>query len=190
MKTHKTRAGFTMVEVLISLTILATLMAAVAFAFDAAVTNYQVNKGIYETVNTGRQALLRITNDLRTATGYFDSSSPPNYIRAIEPLDTDDNSVIITIVNSVTNDYEFIEYRFNSDDNTLYLDNDSGSYVLCKNVTSMTFNGTERVIGRNNGTYPEDVTDTRDVRIVLTITDEAGNISKTLVAATMIRKNM
>jgi len=56
-----------MVEVLISLTILATLMTAVAFAFDAAVTNYQANQGIYETVNRGRQALLRITNDLRTA---------------------------------------------------------------------------------------------------------------------------
>ena len=65
--TKKIHTGFTMVEVLISLTILATLMAAVAFAFDASVTNFQVNRGIYQTVNTGRQALLRITNDLRTA---------------------------------------------------------------------------------------------------------------------------
>ncbi|MHC4773550.1 MAG: PulJ/GspJ family protein, partial [Planctomycetota bacterium] len=59
--------GFTIIEVMMSLVILAILMTAVAFAFDASVTNYQQNRGIYETVNAGRQTLLRITNDLRTA---------------------------------------------------------------------------------------------------------------------------
>ncbi len=69
MKTPKRqiKSGFTLVEVLMSLVILATLMTAVAFAFDASVKNYQANRGIYETVNRGRQALMRITNDLRTA---------------------------------------------------------------------------------------------------------------------------
>ena len=69
MKTpkRKRRRGFTIVEILLSLTILAILMTAVAFAFDASVTNYQANKSIYQTVNTARQALLRITNDLRSA---------------------------------------------------------------------------------------------------------------------------
>ncbi|MHC5156563.1 MAG: PulJ/GspJ family protein, partial [Planctomycetota bacterium] len=69
MKTpeRKKQRGFTLIEVMLSLVILAVLMTAVAFAFDASVTNYQANKGIYETVNRGRQALLRITNDLRSA---------------------------------------------------------------------------------------------------------------------------
>ena len=153
-------------------------------------TNYQTNKSIYKTVNTARQALLRITTDLRTSTGYFDSSDPPNYIRAIEPLNADDSSVIVTIIDPETGSYKFIEYRFNPDDNTLYLDDDSGPHALCKNVTLMTFNGTERIIGRNNGISEVDVSDIRDVRIVLTVTDDNGENPQTLVAATMIRKNM
>ncbi|MHC5120425.1 MAG: hypothetical protein ACYSO7_02725, partial [Planctomycetota bacterium] len=155
-----------------------------------AVTNYQENKSIYKTVNTARQALLRITTDLRTSTGYFDSSDPPNYIRAIEPLIANDSSVIVTIIDPDTGNYKFIEYRFDSNDNTLYLDDDNGSHALCRNVTSMTFNGTERTIGRNNGISEVDVSDIRNVRIVLTVTDENGENPQTLAAATMIRKNM
>ena len=176
--TQKTRTGFTMVEVLISLTILATLMTAVAFAFDAAVTNYQTNKGIYETVNRGRQALLRITNDLRTAS-----------IVALEADDSPDQNTKISLINNKGND---ITYRFDNADNTLYYDdNASGdSYALCKNVTATTFNRTEHIIDRDNGmggTEPVDAV--RDVRIVLTVIDETGNVSKTLAAATLIRKN-
>ncbi|MFZ9034171.1 MAG: hypothetical protein ACO21J_09510, partial [Anaerohalosphaeraceae bacterium] len=114
----------------------------------------------------------------------------PNYIRAIEPLSTNDSSVIVTIIDRETGNYKFIEYRFNPDDNTLYLDDDNGSHALCRNVTSMTFNGTEQPIGRNNGISEVDVNDIRDVRIVITVTDDNGENPQTLAAATMIRKNM
>jgi prepilin-type N-terminal cleavage/methylation domain-containing protein len=75
MNTHtqKHKKAFTLVELLLSLAILGMLMAAVAFAFDASVTNYQANEGIYRTVNTGRQVLLRITNDVRRP-----KAGPPN----------------------------------------------------------------------------------------------------------------
>jgi len=169
-----------MVEVLISLTILATLMAAVAFAFDAAVTNYQTNKGIYETVNTGRQALLRMTNDLRTAS-----------IVALEADDSPDQNTKISLIN---NNGDNITYRFDNTDNTLYYDDNSTTpptpYTLCKNVTAGTFNRTEHTIDRDNGLGgTEPVQAIRDVRIVLTVTDDAGDISQTLAAATLVRKN-
>ena len=178
---NKTRAGFTMVEVLISLTILATLMAAVAFAFDASVTNFQANRGIYETVNTARQALLRITNDLRTAHEL--------------PLSTEEANSQISFGNDTDGDGTYdkdVTYRFDSATNTLYYDDNItiSSYVLCNNVTAATFDRTEHTIQRDNGlggTGPVEAV--RDVRIVLTVTDKTGQISKTLAAATLIRKN-
>ena len=67
MKTTHKKTGFTLVEMLMALVILAMLMTAVAVAFDASVTNFQVNEGISKTMNTARAALLRITTELRTA---------------------------------------------------------------------------------------------------------------------------
>ena len=171
------KTGFTLIEVMMSLVILAMLMTAVAFAFDASVTNYQTNKGIYETVNTGRQALLRITNDLRTAEAVA--------LIGGGALDDPDNAQISLLTNTGTN----ITYRYDSTDNTLYyVDNATGTpYTLCDNVTSVTFDRTEDQVdlGGTIGT----IWLVRDVRIVLTVTDDAGKVSKKLAAATLIRKN-
>jgi prepilin-type N-terminal cleavage/methylation domain-containing protein len=172
--------GFTLVEILVSLTILAMLMTAVAFAFDASVTNYQQNKGIYETINRGRQALLRITNDLRTAQA----------VALIGPTvdDDPDNSQVSLMTNSGAN----ITYRFDNTTNKLYYDDNitSNSYILCDNVTSATFNRTEHQVERDNGAGGTVmITVIRDVRIVLTVTDDDGKVSKTLAAATLVRKN-
>ena len=179
--TKKIHAGFTMVEVLISLTILATLMAAVAFAFDASVTNFQVNRGIYQTVNTARQALLRITNDLRTADDLAFS--------------TEEVNTQVSFMKDTTGDGAYdknVTYRFDSATNTLYYDDHItvNSYVLCNNVTAATFDRTEHQIDRDNGAGGMvSITAVRDVRIVLTVTDKTGQISKTLAAATLVRKN-
>ena len=173
---RKTR-GFTLIEVMLSLTILAILMTAVAFAFDASVTNYQANKSIYETVNTGRQALLRMTNDLRSAQAV-----------ALIGGEDPDNSQISLITNTGTD----ITYRYDSSSGTLYYDDNVGgnSYVLCNHVTGATFNRTEHEIERDNGAGGvETITAIRDVRIVLTLTDDAGDVSRTLAAATLVRKN-
>lgn len=173
--------GFTIIEVMMSLVILAILMTAVAFAFDASVTNYQQNRGIYQTVNTGRQALLRITNDLRTAQDL--------------PLSSEEANTQISFGNDTNGDGIYdqdVTYRFDSDTNTLYYDDNitSNSYVLCSNVTAATFDRTEHQIDRDNGIGGVDtIWAVRDVRITLTVTDESGNVSKTLAAATLVRKN-
>ena len=179
MKTpeRKKQYGFTIIEVMLSLAILAILMTAVAFAFDASVTNYQTNKGIYQTVNTARQALLRITNDLRSAQA----------VALIGGGDPDNTQISL-----VTNIGTDITYRYDSTDSTLYYDdNASGnSYVLCNNVTGVTFNRTEHEIERDNGAGGvETITAIRDVRVVLTLTDDSGDVSRTLAAATLVRKN-
>ena len=180
-QTQKTQAGFTIIEVMMSLVILAVLMTAVAFAFDASVTNFQQNKGIYETVNRGRQALLRITNDLRTAHEL--------------PLSSEEANTQISFGNDTDGDGTYdkdVTYRFDSDTNTLYYDDNitSNSYVLCSNVAAATFERTEHQIDRDNGAGGvETIWAVRDVRIVLTVTDDTSDVSKTLAAATLIRKN-
>ncbi|MDH4202360.1 MAG: prepilin-type N-terminal cleavage/methylation domain-containing protein [Phycisphaerae bacterium] len=179
MKTpvRKKQSGFTLVEVMLSLVILAVLMTAVAFAFDASVTNYQANKGIYETVNRARQALLRITNDLRSAQA----------VALIGGGDPDNSQVSL-----ITNTNADITYRYDASSSTLYYDdNTSGnSYVLCNHVTGATFNRTEHEIDRDNGAGGvETITAIRDVRIVLALTDDTGEVSYTLPAATLVRKN-
>ena len=155
--------GFTIIELLMALVIMATLMAAVGLAFDASVKNYQANEGIHKTLNTARQALLRMTTDLRTGTGI--------------PVTGEAN----TQVSLFTSNGDNITYRFDSSDNTLYYDdNDTGSsYVLCKNVTAMTFNRT---------THPDDASVIRSVRMLITVTDDLGEVTQTLATGTVIRK--
>jgi len=173
--------GFTIVEVLLSLAILAILMTAVAFAFDASVTNYKANKGIYQTINTARQALLRITSDLRNAQDL--------------PLSSEEANTQISFGNDTDGDGVYdkdVTYRFDSDANILYYDDNLAgqSYVLCRNVTAVTFDRTEHQIDRDNGAGGmETVTAVRDVRIVLTVTDDSGDVSHTLAAATQVRRN-
>ncbi|MFZ9024897.1 MAG: PulJ/GspJ family protein, partial [Anaerohalosphaeraceae bacterium] len=182
MKTpvSKKQVGFTMVEVLISLTILATLMAAVAFAFDAAVTNYQANKGIYETVNRGRQALLRMTNDLRTAQAVA-------FIGATVNDDPDEFQISM-----FTTDNRNITYKY-LDSKLLYITNDDTTdpdYMLCENVTEATFfrdiEDIWRDVDPGAGIDYQKIPAVRNVRIVIKLTDDNGENPQTLVAATMI----
>ena len=63
----KFTAGFTIAELLIALAITGLLLAAVAVAFNASITNYRENEDIFKTINTAGQALFRITSQLRTA---------------------------------------------------------------------------------------------------------------------------
>ncbi|MHC4782690.1 MAG: PulJ/GspJ family protein [Planctomycetota bacterium] len=182
------KSGFTMVEVLISLTILATLMAAVAFAFDASVTNFQQNKGIYETVNRGRQALLRITNDLRTASEVA-LIDPPGPTLTQDP----DNSQIGLLTKDGFMWYihadKYPEGTPDGIKDTLCLekDGDPELYTLCGNVTEVAFDRREELV--DLGGTVGNIWLVRDVRITLTVTDETGKISKKLAAATLIRKN-
>jgi prepilin-type N-terminal cleavage/methylation domain-containing protein len=168
-KTTQHKKAFTLIEVLMSLVILGFLMAAVAVAFDASVTNYQTNEGIYRTVNTGRQTLLRITNDIRTAQS----------VAHIGPGGDLHNSRL----SLMTADGRDITYRFDLASHTLFLitndDTTDSDYVLCRNVSAMTFNRT-----------PVNTQPIRNVRIVMTVNDAESDTSQTLAAAAVVRRNL
>lgn len=182
MKMKKRKTGFTMVEVLMSLAILAMLMAAVAVAFDASIVNFQANEGISKTMNTARAALLRMTTQIRNA-GYNDGAGYRS-VAVIGVGGDPDNTQCSLVAPDVSapGGYCDITYRYVTDEKILYLDdNISGnSYPLCRNVTDASFN-------RGTGGTPPVV---RNVRMVLTVTDDKGKNPQTLAAAAVVRRNL
>lgn len=167
MKT-KHKSGLTLVEMLLSLAILGMLMATVAIAFDASVKNHRDNQGIYRTVNTARQTLLRLTNDIRTADNVEvdDFSDPDNDFLSLTPPDPTASD---------------ITYRFHRPSGILYLHTSDDEYVLCRHITDLTFTG---------GPVPDDPDRMRNVRIVLTVTDPDSGISQKLAAGAVVRRNL
>ncbi|MHC4737978.1 MAG: PulJ/GspJ family protein [Planctomycetota bacterium] len=156
-------AGFTLAEILIVLAITGLLLAAVAVTFNASVMGYQENEAIFKTVNDGRQALLRITSQLRT--GHFvDTVAPSNECSFLTANDED------------------ITYQYRSADNKLYLitndDLTDSDYLLCENVTSMSF----------TKTLTDDGLDCKSVQISMTI--QNNNTVKTFTAAAVIWRNL
>jgi len=165
MRNTRYRGGFTIVELLIALAISAILLAAVAVAFNASIVNYQENEQIFKTINNARQALFRMTSQLRTANpefGAVDPEAPPNRCS----------------LHTATN--EDITYEFRAADNKLYLiDNDNNEeYVLCEDVTSMNFVKTPT----------DDGSDCKSVQISMTV--QSGDFQRTLSAAAVIRRNL
>jgi prepilin-type N-terminal cleavage/methylation domain-containing protein len=154
------RSAFTMIECLLGLAITAVLLTAVAVAFNASLTNFQENERMYQTVNSARQALTRMTTQLRTAES-VDPAAPLN-----------ECALQISAA-------EFITYQYRSADKTLYLVKDDGTeYVLCNNVTAATFTKTPTSDGMA----------IKSVQILLTVED--GDYKRTLSAAAVIRKNL
>jgi type II secretory pathway pseudopilin PulG len=162
---NKLAAGFTIAEALIALAIVSILLAAVAVAFNASVINYRENDNIFKAVNGARQALTRITTQLRTAA-------------AVNPDSLNNECSLITAGG------DDITYRYNSSAKKLYLiTNDittDSDYVLCDNVTAMTFTKDTVVEGSQ--------TKVKSVQISITVA--AGDIQRTLSAAAVIRRNL
>lgn len=159
----KYERGFSIAELLIALAITGILLAAVAIAFNAAAINYSENEDIFRTINNARQALFRITSQVRTAT-------------AVNP--TSDSNECAMFTASLDN----ITYRYSGADNILYLiDNSSGdSYTLCDNVTAMTFTKNTAVEGS--------VTYVKSVQISITVA--SGDAQRTVSAAAVVRRNL
>jgi len=159
----KYETGFTIVELLLALAIASILLAAVATAFNASIINYRENEDMFKVINRTRQALSRITSQLRTAD-------------AVEPNAPANECTLITVGGDA------ITYQYNNGDNKLYLitndDSTDPDYVLCDNVTAMTF----------TKTLTDDGTDCKSVQISMTV--ENGNIQRTLSAAAVIRRNL
>ncbi|MBA7641294.1 hypothetical protein ES703_48971 [subsurface metagenome] len=155
--------AFTIAELLLALAIMGLLLAAVAVAFNASIINYGQNEDIFKTINSARQALFRITSQLRTAQKDLVDPDAPDNECSFFTADGDD-----------------ITYRYNSSDNKLYLDSNGNSYVLCDNVTAMTF---------TKDTAVEDTTIyVKSVQISITVS--SGNIQRTVSAAAVIRRNL
>jgi len=163
MKNIKYKTGFTIAELLISLAISAMLLVAVAVAFNASSVNYQENEDIFKTINNARQALFRMTSQLRTANA-VDSAAPNNECSFITAAGED------------------ITYQFRAADNKLYLitNSDAQEYVLCDGVTAMTFTKTSVVV--------DTVIIVKSVQISMTVV--SGNVQKTISTAAAIRRNL
>jgi len=166
---HTTKTAFTLVELLIALAITAILLTAIAVAFNASVINYTENEKIYKAINGARQAMFRITSQLRTA----DTVSP----------DTLDNECTF-----YTADGENLTYRYDASEKVLYLitnaDTTDPDYKLCENVEAMTF--TPKTFEVEEGGVT--LTKVRSVQMAITVS--AGGLTKKLAAAAVIRKNL
>ena len=165
-KKRRLTCGFTIAELLITLAISALLLAAVAAAINASFINYTENENMFKTRNSARQALTRITTQLRTATA----------------VDANEPAYQCSMVTADNND---ITYQYNSSDNKLYLiTNDDlmdDDYVLCDNVTAMT-------VTKQTGVDVDSVTYVKNVQITITV--EKGGTKQTLSTAAVIRRNV
>ena len=163
MKNAGNKNGFGIVELLIAMAITAMLLVAVAVAFQASMMSYRENEDIFKAVNRARQALFRITTQLRT--GYLVDPNAPGNECSFYTADGND-----------------ITYRYNSAESKLYLitndDLSDSDYVLCNNVTAMSFVKTPT----------DDGSDTRSVQISMTVV--VGNAQRTVTSAAVIRRNL
>ncbi len=164
-KIANAKAGFTVVELLVALAIAGMLLAAIAVAINASATNYQENEDAFKAINSARQALFRITSQLRTA-------------NAVDPNAPSNECTMITAAG------ENITYRYNNADSKLYLitndDLSDSDYVLCDNVTAMTCAKTTEVV--------DAMIVVKNVQISLTVASD--DIQKTISAAATIRRNL
>ncbi len=153
--------AFTLIECLISLAITAILMTAVAAAFKASVVSYGENEEIFWTMNNVRQALARMTAQLRTGHS-VDPTADPNECSFL------------------TADDEDITFDFDNEEQKLYLVKNATNqrYALCSNVENARF----------TRTLTSDGLDCKSVQISLTV--RSGDSRRTLSAAAVIRRNL
>ncbi len=123
IKHRRLPQGFTVVECLIGLAISAILLTALATAFQASLVNYGENEQMYETLNNARQALTRMTSQLRTG-------------------HTVDPAAALNRCNFFTAANEDISYLFTNGKLYLITNSNGRQYVLCDNVTAATFTKT------------------------------------------------
>lgn len=155
------KTGFTVAEMLVVLVITGLLITAVAVAFQASIVNYRENEHIFKTINNARQALTRMTSQLRT--GYFVDPNAPNNECSFFTAGGSD-----------------ITYQYRSPDSKLYLitNSDGQEYVLCEDVTAMTFAKLPTADG----------SDCKSVQVSMTV--QSGNMQRTVSAAAVIRRNL
>ena len=158
MRNTRYNSGFTIVEMLIALAITAILLTAIAVAFNASIINYTENQNIFKAINQARQALSRITTQVRT--GMVDPNNISDQTRC---------KVLCADGSTVT-------YRYESGVQKLYLNTSGTDHLLCDNVAAMTFK-------KDNSTPTGDV---KSVQISMTVV--SGDVRQTVAAAAVVRK--
>ncbi len=155
------------------LAISAILLVAVAVAFNASLTNYRENEDMFWAVNNARQALMRMTNEIRNA-GYLDEFAIPPWM-GVSAMDPNNQCTVVKA------DHETIRYEFRSADKKLYLIKPAtnAEYVLCDNVIAAEF-----------AKITENGVDAKSVQISLTVESDAQSdpYQCTLSAAAMVRR--
>lgn len=162
MSNRQRAKAFTLVECLIGLAISAMLLAAVAVAFNASVISYSENEQMFWTINNARQALARMTTQIRTG-------------HTVDPTADANEVSFFTAAN------EDITYQYRSSEEKLYLIKNTvpaQEYVLCDNVVGTSF----------TKTMTDDGTDCKSVQISLTV--ESRGSRRTLSAAAVVRRNL
>ena len=140
-------------------------------AFNASTTNYTANEDMFQAISTARQAMMRITSDLRTATAVADAEPATQCSLRGEDRDAATENRDVT-------------YQFDPGTNTLNLIVNEGpapgTYVLCRNVTGMTFDRT--IVPGSNPVAVKSV--------VITMTVTVDGKSQTVSSAALIRRNL
>jgi hypothetical protein len=129
-------------------------------ALQASVMNYQENEKVFKNINEARQALVRMTNQIRT--GYVD----PNNI-------ANEQECIVSC-----SDGSLIRYHYDSGAGKLYLYDYAAAadYLLCDNVTALSF--------KKDDNSPSG--DVKSVRISITVNN--NGTEQDLAAAAVVRK--
>lgn len=145
IKTKKNNAGFTLVELLIAMVLMAMLAAALATALDAGTTNYTQNEKIFRAMNMARQSLFIMTSQIRSAASV-----------------DDDPNLGSSICNFTAADGTDMSYEFRPSFETLYLVNNTtgDENILCSNVSSMSFGKTDDTVNINMTVTVGDVSQT------------------------------
>jgi len=165
MQNSRCKTGFTIAEMLLALAIAGILLAAVAAAFNASAINFRENEEIFRVVNSARQALFRMTSQIRTADA-VDPNAPANECSFITAAGED------------------LTYRYNSGDEKLYLitndDLSDPDYVLCDNVSAFTCT--------KSSVVEDMVTKVKSVQISMTV--GFGDLQRTVSTAAVVRRNL
>jgi type II secretory pathway component PulJ len=150
-----------MVECLLGLAISAILLTAIAVAFNAATINYRENEEMFRSLNNARQALTRMTSQLRTGD-------------TVDPVAPSNQCSFFTAAN------EDVTYDWRSDEQKLYvrMNNTGQEYVLCDKVVAASF----------SKVLTDDGLDCKAVQISLAV--QSGRSVRNLAAAAAIRRNL
>jgi prepilin-type N-terminal cleavage/methylation domain-containing protein len=154
------KSGFTIAEMLVALAVMAILLTAVAIAFNASAINYNENSEMFKALNGGRQAMMRMTTQFRTAEQVPVTETDPNIQCSFTPADSN----------------QVCRFRYDNAAKAVYLDSAGNSYLLCDNVTAMKFNRWA-VTGVVKG-----------VQMSMTVT--VGNDSQTITGAAVLRRTL